>query len=157
MSASGNELDGPRSSAVPAAAAVATGSASAAVGAAPPAASASAAAPVTPQTPSRANGGSDGVAGASTPEPLLSGIARLKAEQANLRAERKRVAKELKNAEKRRTKLKKRARQLSDKDLVAVLQMRQTTPAPGSTTDGNADGDRGESMAASPARQTAGV
>ena len=154
MSASGNELDGPRSSVVPAATAIATGSASAAVGAAPPAASASAAAPVTPQTPSRANGGSDGVAGASTPEPLLSGIARLKAEQANLRAERKRVAKELKNAEKRRKRLRKRARQLSDADLVAVLQMRETAPAPENTTAGATDGDRGQSAASSTERPT---
>ena len=59
-------------------------------------------------------------------EPLLTGIARLKAEQAALRAERKRVTKELKNAEKRRSRLKKRARQLSDGDLVAVLQMRES-------------------------------
>ena len=63
-------------------------------------------------------------------EPLLSGIARLKAEQANLRAERKRVQKELKNAEKRRVRLRKRARQLSDQDLVAVLQMRESAAAP---------------------------
>ena len=63
-------------------------------------------------------------------EPLLKGIARLKAEQANLRAERKRVQKELKNAEKRRARLRKRARQLSDADLVAVLQMRETAAAP---------------------------
>ena len=62
-------------------------------------------------------------------EPLLKGIARLKAEQANLRAERKRVQKELKNAEKRRARLRKRARQLSDADLVAVLQMRETVAA----------------------------
>ena len=155
MSASGNELDGSRTGAGPAAAAAATGSATAAVGAAPPAASASAVAPVTPEIPTRALGGYDAFAGASTPEPLLSGIARLKAEQANLRAERKRVQQELKNAEKRRARLKKRARQLSDQDLVAVLQMRETTPAPGSTTAGAADGGSGEPVAISRARQTA--
>ena len=66
-------------------------------------------------------------------EPLLSGIARLKAQQATLRAERKRVQKELKNAEKRRSRLKKRARQLSDADLVAVLQMRDATTSPGAS------------------------
>ena len=154
MSASGNELDGSRTGAGPAAETAATSSAPAAVGAAPPAASASAVAPMTPETPTRARGGYDGVAGASTPEPLLSGIARLKAEQANLRAERKRVAKELKNAEKRRARLRKRARQLSDQDLVAVLQMRETTPAPENTTAGATDGERGESAAGSPAKQT---
>ena len=61
------------------------------------------------------------------PEPLLTGIARLKATQAQLRAERKRVVRELRNAQKRRTRLCKRARQLSDADLVAVLQMREVT------------------------------
>ena len=43
-----------------------------------------------------------------------------------MRAERKRISKELKNAEKRRTRLRKRARQLSDANWVAVLQMRET-------------------------------
>ena len=75
---------------------------------------------------------------AAPAEPLLTGIARLKAEQAQLRADRKRVQKELKNAEKRRRRLKCRARQLSDADLVAVLQMRETasaqSAASGSTT-----------------------
>ena len=80
---------------------------------------------------------------AAAPEPLLTGIARLKAEQAQLRAERKRVSKELKNAEKRRTRLRKRARQLSDADLVAVLQMRDT--------DSSARSSEGSAAAASSA------
>ena len=67
--------------------------------------------------------------GLPPPEPLLLGIARLKAEQAELRAHRKRISKDLKNAEKRRSRLKKRARQLSDGDLVAVLQMREAQSA----------------------------
>ena len=73
-------------------------------------------------------------AAAATAEPLLAGIARLKTEQAQLRAERKRVAKELKNAERRRTRLRKQARQLSDADLVAVLQMRDTDSGTRSTS-----------------------
>ena len=154
MSASHNEFDGSRTGAGPAAETAATGSGLAATGDAAPAGSASAVAPMTPETPTRAHGGYDGVAGANTPEPLLSGIAKLKEEQANLRAERKRVAKELKNAEKRRKRLRKRARQLSDQDLVAVLQMRETTPAPESTTAGATDGDRGKSAAGSAERQT---
>ena len=105
MSASGNEFDESRISADPPAEASATGSGLAVAGGTAPAASASAVAPVSPETPTRAHSGYDGVAAANTPEPLLSGIARLKAEQANLRAERKRVAKELKNAEKRRKRL----------------------------------------------------
>ena len=76
-------------------------------------------------------------------EPLLTGIARLKAEQAHLRAERKRVIKELKNAEKRRARLRKRARQLSDADLIAVLQMREAT-----TGQSAADGTTGAADAA---------
>ena len=54
----------------------------------------------------------------------MTSIDRLKEEQAALRAEKKKVAKALKNAEKRRSRLKKKARQLSDTDLVAVLQIR---------------------------------
>ena len=69
--------------------------------------------------------------GNDVPEPLLTGIARLKAEQARLRSEKKRVQKELKNAEKRRVRLRKRARQLSDADLVAVLQMRDSASTAG--------------------------
>ena len=57
-------------------------------------------------------------------DELLNSIGRLKEEQAALRVEKKKVAKALKNAEKRRSRLKKKARQLSDTDLVAVLQMR---------------------------------
>ena len=62
-------------------------------------------------------------------EPLLTGIARSRAEQAALHAERKRVAKELKRAEKRRRRIKSRACRLTDADLVAVLQMREERAA----------------------------
>jgi hypothetical protein len=48
----------------------------------------------------------------------------LKREQDAVRADRKRVTKELKNAQKRKQRLKKRAKQLSDADLVSVLQLR---------------------------------
>ena len=86
---------------------------------------------------------------AAVAEPLLTGIARLKAEQAQLRADRKRVSKELRNAEKRRTRLRKRARQLSDADLVAVLQMRET--------DSSARSSDGSSTAASSAASSPGL
>ena len=55
---------------------------------------------------------------------LLSGIARLKAEQKGLRDERKRVPKELRNAEKKRQRLKRKAKELADKDLLEVLELR---------------------------------
>ena len=55
---------------------------------------------------------------------IFPAIQRLKEEQARLRAEKKRVAKELKNAEKRRSRLKRKAKQLTDGDLLAVLEMR---------------------------------
>ena len=97
-------------------------------------------------------------ANAASPEPLLSGIQRLKAEQARLRAERKRVAKELKNAEKRRCRLRKRARQLSDADLVAVLQMRETDSA-ARAAEGSAaaSSSAGTSPAGVPAEAGAGA
>ena len=63
-----------------------------------------------------------------------------------MRAERKRISKELKNAEKRRTRLRKRARQLSDANLVAVLQMRET--------DSSARSSEGPASAASSAAGT---
>ena len=55
---------------------------------------------------------------------IFPAIQRLKQEQARLRADKKRVAKELKNAEKRRSRLKRKAKQLSDGDLLAVLETR---------------------------------
>jgi hypothetical protein len=48
----------------------------------------------------------------------------LKLEQDAVRLSRKKVAKELKNSTKRKQRLKKRAKQLSDTDLLAVLQLR---------------------------------
>ena len=61
-------------------------------------------------------------------QELLHSIAGLKEEQAKLRAQKKKVTKDLRNAEKK-TRLQKKARQLSDKDLVTVLQMRKAVAA----------------------------
>ena len=61
-------------------------------------------------------------------EALEASIRRLKAEQKAMRESKTKINKDLKNAEKRRSRLKKRARQLSDADLVAVLQMRASAP-----------------------------
>ena len=55
---------------------------------------------------------------------IFPAVQRLKQEQARLRADKNRVAKELKNAEKRRSRLKRKAKQLSDGDLLAVLETR---------------------------------
>ena len=55
---------------------------------------------------------------------LLDTITRLKKEQAAAQDMRKALRTELKNAQRRRSRLKHRARQLSDKDLMDVLQMR---------------------------------
>ena len=57
---------------------------------------------------------------------LLSMIGRLKEEQAGLRAQRKKVQLDLKKAERRRSRLKNKARQLTDTDLLTVLQMRES-------------------------------
>ena len=57
---------------------------------------------------------------------LLAMIGRLKDEQAGLRAQRKKVQLDLKKAERRRSRLKNKARQLTDTDLLTVLQMRET-------------------------------
>lgn len=66
-------------------------------------------------------------------EGLLSSIDRLKREQKAMKEQKKKLTKDLRNAEKRRSRLKKRARQLSDTDLVAVLQMRGAV-APGTAS-----------------------
>ena len=68
-------------------------------------------------------------------EALQSSIERLKSEQKEMRAAKKKLTKDLRNAEKRRSRLKRRARQLSDADLVALLQMR------GSINDGDDNHD----------------
>ena len=58
-------------------------------------------------------------------ETLLESIKRLKDQQAAMKAAKVDVQKQLRNAVKRRHRLKKQARQLTDKDLVEVLQMRK--------------------------------
>ena len=63
----------------------------------------------------------------------------MKKEQKDLKAQRKRVTTDLKTAERKRKRLRLRARQLSDSDLLEVIQMRQaasssTDPTPKSST-----------------------
>ena len=137
MSNSSDEAADPNTASGTAVASAADGPTLPPVGGTP--ASSAASSPAVPSAGSSiaANSRPDNPLDTSNTEPLLTGIARLKAEQALLRAERKRVVKELKNAEKRRTRLRKRARQLSDADLVAVLQMREAT-AEQSCAEGNA-------------------
>ena len=83
---------------------------------------------------SSSSNGSGGVAdllaaGPVGGEHLGASIARLKREQDDARATRKRVSKEWKNAQKRKQRLKRRAKQLSDTDLVSVLQLRASEKA----------------------------
>lgn len=66
---------------------------------------------------------------------LLPEIERLKAEQKRIRAEREKIRKDLKNAEKRRSRLKRKAKQLSDGDLLQVMQMRTAEKAARTPTD----------------------
>ena len=55
---------------------------------------------------------------------LTSRIQGMKEEQARVKEERKQLSKELRNAQKRKRRLKSKARQLSNDDLLAVLQLR---------------------------------
>ena len=94
-----------------------------------------------PAAPSASSNGTAGDAAkhADIPKPagveqLGDAIKRLKSEQDAVRADRKRVTKELKNAQKRKQRLKKRAKQLSNEDLVSVLQLRAAEKPAGSTT-----------------------
>ena len=57
---------------------------------------------------------------------LLAMIGRLKDEQAGSRTHGKKVQLDLKKAERRRSRLKNKARQLTDTDLLTVLQMRES-------------------------------
>ncbi len=69
---------------------------------------------------------------AANPSPnvgLLESIRQLKEQQAAMKAARVKLTKDLRNACKRRNRLKKRARQLTDQDLVEVLQMRRDVVA----------------------------
>lgn len=65
------------------------------------------------------------------PMNLLAHIDSLKAEKRRLKDEKKQLTKTLKNAEKRRARLKRKARQLSDKDLADVMQLRESEQAAG--------------------------
>jgi hypothetical protein len=67
-----------------------------------------------------------------------------------MREEKTRIQKELRNAERRKRRLKKRARQLTDEDLVEVLQMRKTPEDDTATKDmpdvAHSDGGSSSSM-----------
>jgi len=79
-----------------------------------------------------AGDGGDALGRHPAQETLLESIKRLKDQQAAMKAAKVDVQKQLRNAVKRRQRLKKQARQLTDKDLVEVLQMRkETVPAVG--------------------------
>ena len=67
--------------------------------------------------------GGTSVSSATPRADLLENIERLKKEQKDLKAQRKRVTTDLKNAERKRKRLRLRARQLSDSDLLEVIQM----------------------------------
>jgi hypothetical protein len=102
----------------------------------PPAATVAAVAAPGPPASASSSSGSAGLAAllAEVPGPvggeqLGASIERLKREQDDVRASRKRVTKELKNAQKCKQRLKKRAKQLTDSDLVSVLQLRASEKA----------------------------
>lgn len=65
-------------------------------------------------------GSTDGVSG----EPLTMHIKRLREEKNRLRDERKKLQRDLKNAERKKARLRHKARQLSEADLLAVIQLR---------------------------------
>ena len=67
---------------------------------------------------------------------LLEQIEALKKEQKQLRDERKRVAKEVKNAMRKKKRLRCKASQLTDADLIEVLQMRRATVVATPTASG---------------------
>lgn len=90
--------------------------------------------------------GVDGpVQSADTEEPLQKYIERLRLEKRAIKEQRKLVQRTLKNAEKRKSRLKKKARQLSNKDLLDVLQLRE---------DANARKTQAETAAAPQATET---
>ena len=109
--------------------AMASGSAAAAASAADAAATAPVRVPQKrPRALADANKAGDGGAALDPQLPqetLQESIKRLKEQQAAMKAAKKEVQRELRNATKRRHRLKKQARQLTDKDLVEVLQMRK--------------------------------
>ena len=63
------------------------------------------------------------------PEDLRANITRLKEEAKTLKVEKVKVSKALRNAEKKRSRLKRKARELTDEDLVQVLQLREDVRA----------------------------
>lgn len=66
---------------------------------------------------------------------LTETIRKLKEEQNLIRIQKAEITKTLRNATKKKNRLKKRARQLTDLDLVEVLQMRQDVNAAASSSE----------------------
>lgn len=79
--------------------------------------------------------------------PLMKHIKALREEKNRLRDERAKIARDLKNAERKKMRLRHKARQLSETDLIAVLQMRalakasaSATPSPASAASSSSSG-----------------
>ena len=91
----------------------------------------------------RADEPSASAAGSATPaaiatlpieSQLMKHIKSLREEKNRLRDERAKIARDLKNAERKKMRLRHKARQLSETDLIAVLQMRALAKASASAT-----------------------
>lgn len=97
--------------------------------------------------------GAGGVPGC-TGEKLLDTIARLRADQLRIKQERTALSKALKNACKKKNRLKVKARQLTDGDLVEVLQMRATMRASASAAAATEGGASSSEHGGEPAATT---
>ena len=109
--------------------------------------------PVEPTAAGAAAASSSGEVTAETPKQqaaifnIHAEVDRLQKEQAELKKERKRVASALKNAQRKKQRLKSRAKQLSDEELLAVIQLRRdekSKKASGGVTEPTASTDVGE-------------
>ena len=85
-------------------------------------------------------------------DELTEQILRLQNEEKEMRANKKRVQADLRNAKRKKSRLTKRAKQLTDSDLIQIMQMREAKKREDPAAPGNEDAKEGKAQVSSAAQ-----
>ena len=85
-------------------------------------------------------------------DELTQKILRLQNEEKEMRANKKRLQADLRNAKRKKSRLTKRAKQLTDSDLIQIMQMREAKKREDPAAPGNEDAKEGKAQVSSAAQ-----
>ena len=85
-------------------------------------------------------------------DELTEQILRLQNEEKDMRTKKKRVQADLRNAKRKKSRLTKRAKQLTDSDLIHIMQMREAKKKEDPAAPSNEDAKKGKAQVSSAAR-----